>query len=159
MENNYKAIQAENYTLREYVIHLQSRLIEAQCEFPQPPPNLNLGHPHAPPPPAPPGAAPGGPEAIPVPGQPGQPAGVTTPGGGATNSLEVAAQAVAGLSRSDHLSGRGPSAADPYVKYETQPGGVAAAAARADDDARTAEEITRQLQADGQADGLPAAPM
>ena len=46
MENNYKAMQTENYTLREYVINLQSRLLDAQGEFPQPPPNLIL---HAPP--------------------------------------------------------------------------------------------------------------
>jgi len=45
LEDNYKAIQAENYSLREYIIHLQSRLIESQGEFPQPPPNVNLNHP------------------------------------------------------------------------------------------------------------------
>jgi hypothetical protein len=48
LEENYKAIQAENYSLREYIIHLQSRLIESQGEFPQPPPNVNLNHPHGP---------------------------------------------------------------------------------------------------------------
>jgi hypothetical protein len=47
LEDNYKAIQAENYSLREYIIHLQSRLIESQGEYPQPPPNVNLNHPHA----------------------------------------------------------------------------------------------------------------
>jgi hypothetical protein len=47
LEDNYKAIQAENYSLREYIIHLQSRLIESQGEYPQPPPNVNLTHPHA----------------------------------------------------------------------------------------------------------------
>jgi len=45
LEDNYKAIQAENYSLREYIIHLQSRLIESQGEYPQPPPNVNLSHP------------------------------------------------------------------------------------------------------------------
>lgn len=45
LEENYKAIQAENYSLREYIIHLQSRLIESQGEYPQPPPNVNLAHP------------------------------------------------------------------------------------------------------------------
>ncbi|KAM7206871.1 putative transcription factor kapC [Naviculisporaceae sp. PSN 640] len=164
MEINYKQIQAENYSLREYVIHLQSRLLDAQGEFPQPPPNLNLGHPtaHAPPPPGgPPGAVAPGPGPEPL----GQPAAVpgTAPGvgggpGGAANSLEVAAQAVAGLSRGDHLAGRPTAAADPYVKYEP-PAGTGGARGGADDDARTAEEITRQLQADGQPDGLPAAPM
>ena len=47
LEDNFKAIQAENYSLREYIIHLQSRLIESQGDFPQPPPNVNLAHPHA----------------------------------------------------------------------------------------------------------------
>ncbi|EHK97429.1 putative transcription factor kapC [Glarea lozoyensis 74030] len=45
LEDNYKSIQSENYSLREYIIHLQSRLIESQGEFPQPPPNVNLNHP------------------------------------------------------------------------------------------------------------------
>jgi hypothetical protein len=47
LEDNFKALQAENYSLREYIIHLQSRLIESQGEYPQPPPNVNLIHPHA----------------------------------------------------------------------------------------------------------------
>ncbi|TVY22717.1 putative transcription factor [Lachnellula hyalina] len=47
LEENYKSIQSENYSLREYIIHLQSRLIESQGEFPQPPPNVDLRHPHA----------------------------------------------------------------------------------------------------------------
>jgi len=47
LEDNYKAIQAENYSLREYIIHLQSRLIESQGEYPPPPTNVNLNHPHA----------------------------------------------------------------------------------------------------------------
>lgn len=47
LEENYKAIQTENYSLREYVIHLQSRLIESQGEYPQPPANISLIHPHA----------------------------------------------------------------------------------------------------------------
>lgn len=46
LEDNYKAIQAENYSLREYIIHLQSRLIESQGEYPPAPPNVNLNHPH-----------------------------------------------------------------------------------------------------------------
>ncbi|RDL31449.1 uncharacterized protein BP5553_09658 [Venustampulla echinocandica] len=49
LEENYKAIQGENYSLREYIIHLQSRLLESQGEYPQPPPNVNLSHPHHPP--------------------------------------------------------------------------------------------------------------
>ncbi|KAI1007088.1 hypothetical protein K3495_g1123 [Podosphaera aphanis] len=46
LNESLKASQAENYTLREYIIHLQSRLIESHGEFPQPPPNINLAHPH-----------------------------------------------------------------------------------------------------------------
>lgn len=47
MNDSLKASQAENYSLREYIIHLQSRLIESQGDFPQPPPNVNLAHPHS----------------------------------------------------------------------------------------------------------------
>ncbi|KAG9244271.1 hypothetical protein BJ878DRAFT_78290 [Calycina marina] len=47
LEENYKAIQAENYSLREYIIHLQSRLIDNQQEYPDPPPHVNLSHPQA----------------------------------------------------------------------------------------------------------------
>lgn len=46
LEDSYKAIQAENYSLREYIIHLQSRLIESQGEYPDPPSNVNLSLPH-----------------------------------------------------------------------------------------------------------------
>jgi len=45
MNENYKAVQAENYQLRDYIINLQSRLIESQGDFPQPPPNVDLPHP------------------------------------------------------------------------------------------------------------------
>ncbi|KAK3903908.1 putative transcription factor kapC [Staphylotrichum tortipilum] len=118
METSFKGLQAENYTLRDYVLRLQSRLLDAQGEYPQPPPGINL-----------------------VPPNPqGQPEAPSAAAGG--NPLEVAAQAVAGLSRSEHLVARN--------SY---------APARTDDDARTAEEITRQLQADGAPDGMPSAPM
>ena len=43
LSENYKAIQAENYQLRDYIISLQSRLIESQGDYPQPPPNIDLG--------------------------------------------------------------------------------------------------------------------
>jgi len=43
LEDNYKQIQAENYSLREYIIHLQSRLIDSgDQQVPPPPPNVNL---------------------------------------------------------------------------------------------------------------------
>ncbi|KAJ1331616.1 AP-1-like transcription factor [Microdochium nivale] len=48
MEQNYKAIQNDNYALREYVIQLQSRLLDVQVEPPQPPPNVNITPPTAP---------------------------------------------------------------------------------------------------------------
>lgn len=45
LEENYKAVQAENYQLRDYIINLQSRLIESQGEYPQPPSNIDLSQP------------------------------------------------------------------------------------------------------------------
>ncbi|KAL2023079.1 hypothetical protein VTK56DRAFT_3989 [Thermocarpiscus australiensis] len=129
METAFKAIQAENYALREYIINLQSRLLEARGEYPQPPPTINLSLPN-------PQAAQPAPGGAP---EPPQTAGAT-PG---ANPLEVAAQAVAGLSRSEPVAGR-----DGY------PG------VRTDDDVKTAEEITRQLQGEGGGpDGFSAAPM
>ncbi|MCJ1316882.1 hypothetical protein MMC15_002203 [Xylographa vitiligo] len=47
LNENYKAVQAENYQLRDYIINLQSRLIESQGDFPQPPSNINLQEPAA----------------------------------------------------------------------------------------------------------------
>ena len=46
LQANYKAVQAENYQLRDYIINLQSRLIESQGEFPQPPSNIDINQPH-----------------------------------------------------------------------------------------------------------------
>ncbi|KAI0470269.1 hypothetical protein F4859DRAFT_126514 [Xylaria cf. heliscus] len=46
MEHTYKAIQNDNYALREYVIQLQSRLLDLQVELPQPPPNVNIAPPN-----------------------------------------------------------------------------------------------------------------
>ncbi|UKZ60101.1 uncharacterized protein TrAtP1_001387 [Trichoderma atroviride] len=37
LEHSYKSMQSENYALREYVIHLQSRLLDTQGEFPPAP--------------------------------------------------------------------------------------------------------------------------
>ncbi len=140
MESGFKTLQDENYALKDYAIILQSRLAEVIGDYPPPPQGIMLSHPH----PHPPRVGAGG--AAPEPPQ--QNMGPAGPG---ANSLEVAAQAVAGLSRSEHhLAGRG-GVGDPYAV--ARGGGI-------DDDARTAEEITRQMQADGNgADGLPAAPM
>ncbi|KMU86820.1 hypothetical protein CIHG_04609 [Coccidioides immitis H538.4] len=45
MSENYKALQAENYQLREYIIGLQSRLIDSQNDVPELPPNIDLTQP------------------------------------------------------------------------------------------------------------------
>lgn len=45
MEENYKVLQAENYQLREYIIGLQSRLIDTQGDVPELPPNIDLSQP------------------------------------------------------------------------------------------------------------------
>jgi len=45
LNNNFKAVQAENYQLRDYIISLQSRLLESQGEFPPPPSNVDGLHP------------------------------------------------------------------------------------------------------------------
>ena len=119
MSTNYKAIQEENYALRDYILHLQSRLLEVHGDIPPPPANINLTSPHG------------------LPSSASGPDGALTAAG--SNAIDVAAQAVAGLNRSDQLAGR-----DYVSKYEP----------RVDDDARTAEELTRQL-----ADSASDAPM
>lgn len=128
-------MQTENYALRQYVINLQSRLLDAHGEYPQPPPGLVLApahHAHA-----------GQPTAAPGNAEPAQ-AASATPGAG--TSLEVVAQAVAGLTRGEAQGGlpRHPSR------------GVKADPSANDDESRADEEIGRQLQADG---SLPSAPM
>src|ERR1700712_4747544 len=40
MANNYKGLEKENLILREYIIRLQSQLIEVQSEIPPAPPEL-----------------------------------------------------------------------------------------------------------------------
>ncbi|EXJ84777.1 hypothetical protein A1O3_05449 [Capronia epimyces CBS 606.96] len=41
LSENFKVVQAENYQLRDYVINLQSRLLESQGEVPPPPSNVD----------------------------------------------------------------------------------------------------------------------
>ncbi|EXJ94183.1 hypothetical protein A1O1_02576 [Capronia coronata CBS 617.96] len=41
LSENFKAVQAENYQLRDYIINLQSRLLESQGEVPPPPSNVD----------------------------------------------------------------------------------------------------------------------
>jgi hypothetical protein len=45
LNTNFKSVQAENYQLRDYIINLQSRLLESQGEFPPPPSNVDGLHP------------------------------------------------------------------------------------------------------------------
>ncbi|QIW94548.1 hypothetical protein AMS68_000066 [Peltaster fructicola] len=42
MESNYRSLQNENYQLREYILNLQSRLLENQSDIPPPPLHVNL---------------------------------------------------------------------------------------------------------------------
>ncbi|KAK2613536.1 hypothetical protein N8I77_000443 [Diaporthe amygdali] len=135
MEQHYKNMESENYALREYIVHLQSRLLDAQVEPPQPPPNINLSVPPAPGLPEPP---------APVPAQEDAPMTDPTPNTGSAtgaSTLDAVAQAVQSLSRSEAAS------------YKPEP---TAAESQAAEDARTAEEISRQLQ---QAEAVPAANM
>ncbi|KIV93770.1 hypothetical protein, variant 2 [Exophiala mesophila] len=41
LSENFKTVQAENYQLRDYIINLQSRLLESQGEVPPPPSNVD----------------------------------------------------------------------------------------------------------------------
>ena len=83
MEQAFKGLQSENYALREYVIHLQSRLLDVNGEYPPAPPNINLSPSTTAPPPAPSVAE-----------------QVSTPG----TQLEAVAQAVAGLAAQEQLA-------------------------------------------------------
>jgi hypothetical protein len=42
MEQSYRALQHENYQLREYILNLQSRLLESSSDFPPAPSHINL---------------------------------------------------------------------------------------------------------------------
>jgi hypothetical protein len=42
MESSFKALQNENYQLREYILNLQARLLDNQTEFPPAPSHINL---------------------------------------------------------------------------------------------------------------------
>ncbi|KAH6635392.1 hypothetical protein B0J18DRAFT_406929 [Chaetomium sp. MPI-SDFR-AT-0129] len=160
MENNFKNLQNENYALRDYILRLQSRLLETRGEYPQPPPGINLSHPTPSGPQGHHSAVPEVPQhGLPAPPSVAGPSSASAPG---PTPLEAAAQAVAGLTRSEHVSSardhpyaqhhHQPPPPQPHQQQQQHPG-------RTDDD-RTAEEITRQLQADGSSpDGLPPVPM
>ena len=87
MEQSFKTLQSENYALRDYILHLQSRMMDGMGEVPQPPPNVNLSQSGAPPPIA------GIQDS--VTGQPG-----------AGTQLEAVAQAVAGLAAQEQMDER-----------------------------------------------------
>lgn len=111
MEHSYKSIQNDNYALREYVIQLQSRLLDVQGDVPQPPPNLQL-------PPLPPRAAPH------VTTNNSQPA----TGGPSAGSLADVAAAVAGLRAHE-------ATVDGYSKFKAENDG-----SRRDDEVRRLHE-------------------
>lgn len=47
MSQEFKALQSENYQLREYIINLQSRLLDSHGEVPELPGNIDLSQPRA----------------------------------------------------------------------------------------------------------------
>lgn len=119
MEMTLKQYQSENYALREYVIQLQSRMLETVGEFPPPPPNVNLvGH--------------AGASQLPAAAPEAQPESTTTTTG---TPLEAVAQAVAGLAAQEQLS------SEQRSQYTT---GTFKAEAH-DQDTRTSDEINRHL--------------
>jgi hypothetical protein len=42
MESNYRTLQSENFQLREYILNLQSRLLESSSDIPPAPSHINL---------------------------------------------------------------------------------------------------------------------
>ena len=52
LTESFKALQSENYQMRADIISLQSRLLESQGEYPQPPSNIDIPHPRTSGPPA-----------------------------------------------------------------------------------------------------------
>ncbi|KAM5368670.1 hypothetical protein ACJZ2D_009442 [Fusarium nematophilum] len=128
MEQSFKTMQSENYALREYVIHLQSRLLDVQGEFPPPPPNVNLAQP---------GPAASGPVVSAPESAPSNPAAGTP--------LEAVAQAVAGLAAQEQMAERQQYSS---TQFKPDPGS---------EDTRTAEEINRQLQQSEETPAQPPA--
>ncbi|KAI1352985.1 hypothetical protein F5Y01DRAFT_278371 [Xylaria sp. FL0043] len=120
LEHTYKAIQNDNYALREYVIQLQSRLLDLQVEPPQPPPNVNINPPGAPSVARPP------PSSGPV-----EPAANVT----AAGTLADVAAAVAGLGRAREPITEGSYARSTFKSENPGP-------------SHPNDEIRRQLQTD-----------
>lgn len=115
LQESYKALQAENYQLREYIISLQSRLIDSQNEVPELPGNIDLSQPRPEPPTAatsgapstsaPTGAATSAPAPL-VPGQQTQPSAApsSAPGEDINHLNRIA---VAGLGMRKHQNEEG----------------------------------------------------
>ncbi|KAM0282771.1 hypothetical protein ACHAQK_008757 [Fusarium lateritium] len=120
MEHTFKSMQSENYALKDYVLHLQSRLFDVSGEYPPPPPNVSLSQP----------AQQAQPPAATAPPPPPEPA-PSNPAAG--TPLEAVAQAVAGL------------AAQEQIERQQYPAAHFKAEANAED-TRTADEINKQLQ-------------
>ncbi|KAF5667869.1 transcription factor kapC [Fusarium heterosporum] len=127
MEHSFKSVQSENYALREYIVHLQSRLFDVSGEYPPPPPNVNLSQP-AQQAPAPATTAPP-PPPEPAPSNPA-----------AGTPLEAVAQAVAGLAAQEQIERQ----QYPTAHFKTEVNA---------EDTRTADEINKQLQ---HSEGSPA---
>ncbi|TQV98843.1 hypothetical protein V2A60_007459 [Cordyceps javanica] len=125
MEMTLKQYQSENYALRDYIIQLQSRMLDTLGDFPPPPPNINISQTHS--------AAAAAASAISA--APETQSESTTAG----TPLEAVAQAVAGLAAQEQLSSeQGPSyTAGSLSKSEAQ-----------NEDTRTTEEINRHLDTD-----------
>lgn len=114
-------MQSENYALREYVIHLQSRLLDTQGEFPPPPPNVNLSQPSSAAPPPPPSAPEQHHHQHPhqhQPPPPPQPSNSSNSGVG--TPLEAVAQAVAGLAAQEQMVERSQTYPSPPFKTDQQ---------------------------------------
>ncbi|KAF4550816.1 Transcription factor kapC-like protein [Elsinoe fawcettii] len=46
MEEDFKVLQHENYQLREYILALQTRILDSSDDLPPPPARIHLVHPH-----------------------------------------------------------------------------------------------------------------
>lgn len=142
MEKTVKTMQSEHYALREYVITLQSRLLEVGAEIPPPPPNVSLsqsgggteprinehehghGHEHE--------------------SHEQHAAGPSHMSTGTSLEAEAVARAVAGLAAQEMNQGQHQYANDQVMKDD--PG---------TQDTRTVEEINRHLQP-AEAEATPA---
>lgn len=169
MEHNYKVIQNDNYALREYVIQLQSRLLDLRQDIPPAPSNLNLSHqPDMPanasrvmhPPTAAPTAVPA-PAPVPVPVPAPRPAATAT----TATTVPPPPPPLSGPPAGPHEPGSSGAAAGTLADVaaavaglrarETAPDGLypkPAYKSEPSEDQQAGEDIRRQLQQEG---GLP----